>query len=342
MSMQGVLQPTLISRPWERMSMDLLGPLPETKDGNKYLLVCNDHFTRWVEAFALKEISMPTIANTIIIRIICRFGCPEQILTDRGSNFLSQVGQLLYKALKVKKINTSSYHPQTNALTERFNLTFCEMCSQYVNRHQTDWDLHIPFLLFAYNTSVHPTTKTTPFFMTYGRDPILPIDITFKTPTNLPKFTVNTYTRMLASRLSEAANIVKNSVMKQHAASKKRWDAHVRPRSFNPGDRVWVFMPKLLGLPRGSQAALPISKQHKRSKKLAFRWRGPFRVIKKVDESLYMLVGPNNKRRDHLTNIKQMKPCHDWVDPNRDCTDDIAELVRNTNQQAPIRATVLQ
>ena len=97
---------------------------------------------------------------------------------------------------------------------------------------------------------MHPTTKTTPFFMTYGRDPILPIDITFKTPTNLPKFTVNTYKRMLAARLTEAANIVKHSVMKQHAASKQRWDAHVRPRSFSPGDRVWVFMPKLLGMAR--------------------------------------------------------------------------------------------
>ena len=272
--------------------MDLLGPLPTTKAGNKYLLVCNDHFTRWVEAFAIKEISMPTIANTIITRIICRFGCPEQILTDRGSNFLSKVGQLLYKALKVKKINTSSYHPRTNALTERFNLTFCEMCSQYVNRNQTEWDLHIPFLLFAYNTSVHPTTNTTPFFLTYGRDPILPIDITFKTPSVLPKFTVNTYTRMLAARLTEAANIVKNSVMKQHAASKKRWDAHVRPRSFSPGDRVWVFMPKLLGIPKSGQAASinsPITTRHKRSKKLAFWWRGPFRIIEKVDKSLYVL-----------------------------------------------------
>ena len=102
-NLQGVLQPSLIYRPWERMSMDLLGPLPETKAGNKYLLVCNDHFTRWVEAFALKEISMPTIENTIIIRIICRFGCPEQILTDRGSNFLSNVGQLLYKALRSRR-----------------------------------------------------------------------------------------------------------------------------------------------------------------------------------------------------------------------------------------------
>ena len=123
----------------------------------------------------------------------------------------------------------------------------------------------------------------------YGRDPILPIDITFKTPSILPKFTVNTYTRMLAARLTEAANIVKNSVMKQHKASKERWDIHVRPRSFSPGDRVWVFMPKLLGLPKINQTASPINKQHKRSKKLAFLWRGLCRIIVKRDESLYLI-----------------------------------------------------
>ena len=63
--------------------------------------------------------------------------------------------------------------------------------------------------------------------------------------------------------------------MKQHAASKQRWDAHVRPRSFSPGDRVWVFMPKLLGIGQAASTInSPITKHHKRSKKLAFRWRG--------------------------------------------------------------------
>ena len=131
--------------------------------------------------------------------------------------------------------------------------------------------------------------------------------------------------------------------MKQHKTSKERWDSHVRPRSFSPGDRVWVFMPKLLSLPATAKTASSINKQHKRSKKLAFRWRGPFRVVEKVDQSLYVLEGPNNKIRDHLTNIKQMKPCHDWVDPNRDCTDDITKLVNDWNQtQAPIPATAIQ
>ena len=121
-------------------------------------------------------------------------------------------------------------------------------CVKYVSRHQQDWDEYIPFLLFAYNTSVNPTTKHTPFYLTYGRDPILPIDIALLTNSQRPRYNINKYAIMLATRLTEAANIVHKNVRKQQAKSKLRWDAHVRPRSFNPGDRVWAFMPDLTKL----------------------------------------------------------------------------------------------
>ena len=150
---------------------------------------------------------------------------------------------------------------------------------------------------------------------------------------------------MLSARLVEAANVVKHSVMKQHAASKKRWDQHVRPRQFNIGDRVWVFMPDLLVLPRTPKDAKKSLVPIKRSKKLSLRWRGPYRVTKRVDQSLYALVGPNNKPKDHLTNISFMKPCHDWVDPNRDVTDDLPTIIKKWhNRHAPqgvVRAAVL-
>ena len=134
--------------------------------------------------------------------------------------------------------------------------------------------------------------------------------------------------------------------MKQHAASKKRWDAHVRPRQFKIGDRVWVFMPKLLGLPRKPRGAKKSTHRIKKTKKFGLRWRGPYRVTKRVGKSLYALVGPNNKPKDHLTNIHFIKPCHDWVDPNRDITDDIPKLIEQWNQHhsaptEPIRTTVL-
>ena len=195
------------------------------------------------EALPLFELVSPSVES---VESDCISSVAPSESSVTWSNFLSSKAYLLYQALHIKKINTSSYHPQTNALTERFNLTFCEMCSQYVNRHHTDWDEHIPYLLFAYNTSVHPTTKRTPFWLTYGRDPILPIDIALRTSSQRPQYNINAYSKMLAERLTEAANLVRQSVMKQNQQSKRRWDAHIRPRSFTPGDRVWVFMPDLL------------------------------------------------------------------------------------------------
>ncbi len=70
-NLKGELQPHLVTHPWQRMSMDLLGPLPRSKSGNTYLLVCNDNFTRWVEAFAISDIKMPNIARIVLTRIIC-------------------------------------------------------------------------------------------------------------------------------------------------------------------------------------------------------------------------------------------------------------------------------
>ena len=88
---------------------------------------------------------------------------------------------------------------------------------------------------------------------------------------------------MLAQRLTEAANLVRQSVMKQNQKSKRRWDAHIRPRSFSPGDRVWVFMPDLLKV-KSNVRRLPNQPKPlaiRRTKKLAFRWRGPCRIIEK-------------------------------------------------------------
>lgn len=138
---------------------------------------------------------------------------------------------------------------------------------------------------------------------------------------------------MLATNLSQAANIVYNNVRKIQLRTKKRWDSHVRPHSFQPGDRVWVFMPELLNLNLDDKktATQPIH----RSRKLALRWRGPYRVIERRGESLYSLTKPTGKFKGYVTNIKFMKPCIDWVDPNLDVLDDLQALIRLWHQENP-------
>ena len=117
-----------------------------------------DYLTKWVEAFPVADQCAETIARLFVNNIICRHGVPEQLLSDRGANFLSELIQDICKILGTEKINTSGYHPQTDGLVEKFNSTLINMIAKCceVNRH--DWDQHLPFLLFAYRSSVQEST----------------------------------------------------------------------------------------------------------------------------------------------------------------------------------------
>ena len=110
-------------------------------------------------------------------KIVLRHGTPESIITDRGKCFLADITQNVWKQLGVNHKTTSSYHPQTNGQVERMNHTLAMMISMYIAGEQTNWDEPLPFICFAYNTARQESTGFSPFFLLYGREPNLPVDI---------------------------------------------------------------------------------------------------------------------------------------------------------------------
>ena len=171
-----------IQRPMQRVAMDILGPLPETPRGNKYILVIGEYFTKWKEAFPLKDTEALTIAKVFVNEFVCRFGVPDSLHTDQGRNFEAKVLKEVCQLLGVKKTRTTPYHPQSDGLVERFNRTLLDMLSMAVRDDEHDWDLLLPTLLFAYRTSCHATTGATPFELMLGRDARLPEDVLFSIP----------------------------------------------------------------------------------------------------------------------------------------------------------------
>ena len=163
------------SRPLERIAMDIMGPLPETPRGNRYILVVGDYFTKWKEAYPLPDMEALSIAKVLVNEFICWFGVPDSIHTDQGKNFEAKVIREICHLLGVTKTRTTPYHPQSDGLVERFNRTLLEMLSTTV-ADEHDWDLSLPTLLLAYRTSVQETTGTTPFQLMFGRNPCLPED----------------------------------------------------------------------------------------------------------------------------------------------------------------------
>ena len=103
-------------------------------------------------------------------------GVPRELLSDRGAAFLSKLLHELYRLMGIHKVSTTAYHPQTDGLVERFNRTLTAMLSKTSQPGGSDWDERLPFVLFVYRCCEQESTHESPFFMLYGRDPVLPTE----------------------------------------------------------------------------------------------------------------------------------------------------------------------
>ncbi|UYV61766.1 hypothetical protein LAZ67_1006427, partial [Cordylochernes scorpioides] len=173
----GLLQPIPPANyPFERIGIDFVGPLPSTKRRRKWIIVLTDYYTKYAETKAVSEATVKEVSTFLIEHIILRHGAPKFLISDRGSQFTSNLMKEVMKMCKVKHCFTTSYHPQTNGLTERLNRTLINMISMYVNTDQKNWDEILPFITHAYNTTIQETTGYSPFFLLFGREPMSLLD----------------------------------------------------------------------------------------------------------------------------------------------------------------------
>ena len=100
------------------IGIDITGPLPTTARGNKYIIVAIDYCSKRCEVLAIKDFTALTTVKFLIDNWICRFGVPEKILTDQGTNFEANLFQQLCQALKIEKLRSNAYHPECNGEVE--------------------------------------------------------------------------------------------------------------------------------------------------------------------------------------------------------------------------------
>jgi transposase InsO family protein len=132
------------------------------KKGNNYIMVIIDHFTRWMELYALKRMEAIEVAEKSL-EFTCRHGSLLKILSDQGTNYQSELLNELYEILDIEKLRTTPYHPECDGLSERSNRTNEMALTMLVNEGMDNWDELLPQIQLAYNSSVNKTTNCSPF-----------------------------------------------------------------------------------------------------------------------------------------------------------------------------------
>uniref|UniRef100_A0A3P8TEZ0 Gypsy retrotransposon integrase-like protein 1 n=1 Tax=Amphiprion percula TaxID=161767 RepID=A0A3P8TEZ0_AMPPE len=173
-----------VGAPMERIAVDLMGPLNETERHNRYILVVQDYFSKWVEAYPVPDIQAATVAEKIASEWVCRYGAPYSLHSDQGTNFESTVFQGMCELLGIEKTRTTPFHPQSDGQVERFNATLQKTLATTAERCHWDWDLMIPYAVMAYRATKHSSTDLTPNMMLFGREITEPVDLVTGLPPN--------------------------------------------------------------------------------------------------------------------------------------------------------------
>ena len=274
------LNPILALAPFEKWGIDFVGPInPPSKNGRyRYILVATDYATKWAEAEPTKRDDKEIVAKFLKENIFSRFGCPRELVSDRGTHFVNDVIMELTNKYKIKHRLTTPYHPRANGQTEKINGILCKIITKTVQGSMSDWDSKLLNALWAYRTAYKVTTKFTPFQLVYGQEAILPIEL------ELPSLRIALEERLDEPKSLEAriATLEKLDEIRGEAylntAAIQKWrktyyDSKMKTKVIKNGDLVLLYDSRFQKFPG----------------KFKIRWQGPYKVVKAYDNGSFDL-----------------------------------------------------
>jgi transposase InsO family protein len=278
------LQNVPIGAPWQMVAIDIL-EVPTSTSNNRYLLVFQDYFTKWPEAIPLPNQTADLISKEAI-KIFTKFGIPDIIHSDQGRNFESYLFQSTLKAFGVEKSRTTAYHPQGDGMVERFNRSLLQLLRSYVDV-TTEWEKYLPLVLYAYRTTQHASTCTSPFVLMYGREPkFCPL---LKGQSG---FEPQSYIEQLQYKMFQMQQLVEANLAQAAEIQKIHYDQSANIRCFKPGHKVWLNCPT--------------------AGKLSPRWEGGWKVreiTNPVTVEIDCQTTPQDTTMGHGKQLRERKEC---------------------------------
>ena len=226
------------SRPMEVVAMDF-SVLERSSSGYENVLVLTDVFSKWSLAVPTKDQKATTVAQVLVREWFSRYGPPLRLHSERGRDFESLIVKRLCEIYGIQKSRTCAYRPQGNGQCERLNRTIHDLLRTLPEDKKRKWPLYLGELMYAYNTTPHARTGYTPYFLLFGRDPLLRSDLLL----NLDKSTnvdPDTWVEAHQKRLQEAYKIAQERLMQAATVRKTLFDKKAKEAPLKLGDRVYL------------------------------------------------------------------------------------------------------
>jgi len=292
---------------FHRWSLDFIGQLPITKKGNRWILIAIDHTTKWPITRVTQHATHEFVAKFVYEEIVLNFGCPTELITDRGNNFTTSMLNSYFKLLGIKHILTSAYHPRSNGVIERFNRLFGGMLAKYVGDNTINtWDEYVDRALFACRVRQHHATGKTPFYLVYGVEAKLPGDELIPIINDDDEQHNITHRVQQINQLVQQRDIVHQRLHSNAIKMKIYYDHHLKDRADDLQQDDWVLL------------------HNENKKKFQPHWIGPYKIRKICPLGTYQLEDVNGQVKLDLVHRDMLKrayfnsiPTKQWYKPSR-------------------------
>ena len=280
--------------PWETLHTDILGPLPETPEGHRWILLVVCAFTKFVELIPLKDTTAETVA-VALVETFHRYGMPSVIVSDNGVQFRAKLLAEINRLLDVKHVFISAYHAQANSNVERMCGVVKNMIAVSLNRTQREWSQFLGASQHAINAAYQTSNKWSPAFLMFGRHFRLPIEKVLSSELSPNSGELDDLVTILRERQADA---IHEAIENQKTAREKqrRWyNRRAKEKGFEIGDLVYVYRPVV---------------KPGNAKKLTAKWSPGYVVEGKLANGLtYVVRKPGSRKPAEKVHVNRLKPC---------------------------------
>jgi len=326
---QTTFKSIIAKKPLEVVAMDFT-LLEKGTGGFENVLVLTDVFTKYTQAVPTRNQKAKTVANILLKEWIIRFGIPQRIHSDQGRSFENEVIHELCKMYGVRKTKTLPYYPEGNSVCERFNRTLHNLLCTLPQNRKRNWPELLPELVYAYNCTPHTTTGYSPYFLFFGREPVLPVDLTLGTEIKVESSEDEWVTHHF-NTLKEAFALATEKTEKEALKRQERLNVNANNKDLPVGSRVF-----LRNHPKGRA-------------KIQDAWNDkPFRIIDKKDNMYQVepLIGHGEPKYVHRREIldarylvKNMNPA---LDRPQVCRRENNERLENVEEEDDDYVVIIQ